>query len=211
MTQQLIIMGTGDHALVMVDFIQREGLGEVLGVLSPCESAKTWLHTPVLGSDTDVAKMITQYPQAQFVVAIGKNATRLKVGNEIEKLGGTLATIISKTAVISPKAEIGAGVMILPFVVVHPLAKVGKLSILNTGAIVEHHCQLGEAVHLAPRSVLGGRVTVGSQTLIGVGACAKPAITIGASVIVGAGSTVVADVAEGLTIGGVPARVLKKR
>lgn len=210
MTQQLIIMGTGDHALVILDFIQREGLGKVLGVLSPCESAKTWTQTPVLGSDTDVAKMIAQYPQAQFVVAIGKNTTRLTVGNEIEKQGGVLATIVSKTAIISPQAEIGAGVMILPFVVVHPQAKVGRLALLNTGAIVEHHCNLGEAVHLAPRSVLGGRVIVGSQTLMGVGACVKPAVTIGASVIVGAGSAVVADVAEGLTIGGVPARALKK-
>jgi sugar O-acyltransferase (sialic acid O-acetyltransferase NeuD family) len=202
-------MGTGDHALVMVDFIQREGLGEVLGVLSPCESAKTWLHTPVLGSDTDVAKMIAQYPQAQFVVAIGKNATRLKVGNEIEKQGGTLATIVSKTAVISPQAEIGVGVMILPFVVVHPQAKVGRLALLNTGAIVEHHCNLGEAVHLAPRSVLGGRVSVGSLTLMGVGACAKPAVTIGANVTVGAGSAVVNDIPNGLTVGGVPAKPLK--
>jgi len=208
MTQQLIIMGTGDHALVMLDFIQRENLGQVLGVLSPCESAKTWTHTPLLGSDTDVAKMITQYPQAQFVVAIGNNAIRLTVGNEIEKLGGTLATIISKTAVISPQAAIGVGVMILPFVVVHPQAKVGRLALLNTGAIVEHHCNLGEAVHLAPRSVLGGRVTVGSQTLMGVGACAKPAVTIGANVTVGAGATVVADVANGLTVCGVPAKPL---
>jgi UDP-perosamine 4-acetyltransferase len=211
MTTPLILMGTGDHALVMLDFIQRENLGQVLGVLSPCESAKTWTQTPVLGSDTDVARIMVQYPNAQFVVAIGNNATRLKVGNEIEKQGGTLASIISKTAVISPQAVIGAGVMILPFVVVHPKAEVGRLALLNTGAIVEHHCLLGEAVHLAPRSVLGGRVTVGSQTLMGVGACAKPAVNIGASVIVGAGSTVVADVAEGLTIGGVPARVLKKR
>ena len=208
MTQQLIIMGTGDHALVMVDFIQREGLGEVLGVLSPCESAKTWLHTPVLGSDNDVAKMITQYPQAQFVVAIGKNATRLKVGNEIEKLGGTLATIISKTAVISPKAEIGAGVMILPFVVVHPLANIGKLSILNTGAIVEHHCQLGEAVHLAPRSVLGGHIVVGNGTLIGAGASVRPFVVIGNNVVVGVGAGVVTAVADNQTVGGVPARSL---
>ncbi len=211
MLQQLILMGTGDHALVMLDLIQRENLGEVLGVLSPCESAKTWTHTPVLGSDTDVASIIVQYPKAQFVVAIGNNATRLKVGNEIEKQGGCLATIVSKTAVISPKAVIGAGVMILPFVVVHPLAEVGRLSLLNTGAIVEHHCVLGEAVHLAPRSVLGGCVNVGSQTLVGVGACVKPAVTIGAGVIVGAGAAVVANVADGLTVGGVPAKVLKKR
>ena len=210
MHNPLILMGTGDHTLVMLDLIQRENLGQVLGVLSPCESAKTWLHTPVLGSDTDIAEMIVQYPQAQFVVAIGKNATRLTVGNEIEKQGGVLATIVSKTAVISPQAEIGAGVMILPFVVVHPQAKVGRLALLNTGAIVEHHCTLGEAVHLAPRSVLGGRVTVGSQTLMGVGACAKPAVTIGANVTVGAGATVVANVADGLTVGGVPARALKK-
>jgi UDP-perosamine 4-acetyltransferase len=209
MLQQLILMGTGDHALVMLDLIQRENLGEVLGVLSPCESAKTWTHTPVLGSDTDVAKMMKKYPHAQFVVAIGNNAIRLNVGNAIEALGGTLATIISKTAVISPQAEIGVGVMILPFVVVHPQAKVGRLALLNTGAIVEHHCNLGEAVHLAPRSVLGGRVSVGSQSLVGIGACVKPSVTIGASVIVGAGAAVVADVAEGLTVVGVPARVLK--
>ena len=98
--------------------------------------------------------------------------------------------------------------MILPFVVVHPKAEVGRLALLNTGAIVEHHCQLGEAVHLAPRSVLGGRVTVGSQTLMGVGACTKPAVTIGANVTVGAGSAVVADVANGLTVCGVPAKPL---
>jgi UDP-perosamine 4-acetyltransferase len=208
MTNPLIVMGTGDHALVMVDLIQRENLGQVLGVLSPCESAKTWTQTPLLGSDTDVAQMIKNYPHAQFVVAIGNNAIRLEVGNAIEKQGGRLASIISKTAVISPQAEIGVGVMILPLVVVHPQAVVGRLALLNTGAIVEHHCTLGEAVHLAPRSVLGGRVTVGSQTLMGVGASAKPVVTIGAKVIVGAGAAVVSNVAEGLTVVGVPAKPL---
>jgi serine acetyltransferase len=78
--------------------------------------------------------------------------------------------------------------------------------IVNTGATIDHDCQLAEGVHVCPGTHLSGGVVVGARSWIGVGASVRQCIRIGADVTVGAGAAVVRDVADRLTVVGVPAR-----
>ena len=59
-----------------------------------------------------------------------------------------------------------------------------------------------------PGAVLAGGVRVGARALVGAGAACRPHVAIGADAVVGTGAAVVAPVADGQRVGGVPARVL---
>jgi serine acetyltransferase len=74
---------------------------------------------------------------------------------------------------------------------------------------VEHECELGEAVHVAPGACLAGRVRVGAYAFIGIGAQVIQCLAVGEGATVGAGAVVIADVPDGATAVGVPARIIK--
>jgi acetyltransferase-like isoleucine patch superfamily enzyme len=65
---------------------------------------------------------------------------------------------------------------------------------------------IGGGVHVCPGAHLAGAVRIGDRSWIGIAATVRQGITIGRDVMVGAGAVVVADVADGLTVAGVPAR-----
>jgi acetyltransferase-like isoleucine patch superfamily enzyme len=90
--------------------------------------------------------------------------------------------------------------------VVNADSQIGQGSILNTCCSVDHDCILGEAVHISPGVHLAGDVHVGDRSWIGIGAAVRQGVRIGSGVIVGAGAVVVSDVADGLTVIGVPAK-----
>ena len=89
-------------------------------------------------------------------------------------------------------------------------AKVGRFCIINTAATADHDCDLADGVNLCPGVHLSGSVFIGEDTFIGTGASILPGIRIGARAKVGAGAVVTADVAEGQTVAGVPARVINR-
>jgi serine acetyltransferase len=85
---------------------------------------------------------------------------------------------------------------------------VGRFSIINTGASIDHECVLGKGVHVAPNAVLCGCVEVGDYSFIGANATILPRIKIGANVVIGAGAVVIKDVKNNIVIAGNPGREL---
>ena len=69
---------------------------------------------------------------------------------------------------------------------------------------------VGDFAHLSPQSALGGRARVGLRTHVGIGATLIQLARVGDDCVVGAGAVVLKEVAAGLTVIGVPARVLHK-
>jgi sugar O-acyltransferase (sialic acid O-acetyltransferase NeuD family) len=144
-----------------------------------------------------------------FAIAIGDNRIRARAFARALELGGTEATVVHPSAIVSPSAKIGAGTVIMPRVVVNAGATVDADSILNTGSIVEHDCRIGAHVHISPGAVLGGGVVVGEGAHLGLGAIALPGAVIGAGAIVGAGGVVLREAPAYSVMAGVPARPLQ--
>ncbi|HYD00384.1 MAG TPA: acetyltransferase [Phycisphaerales bacterium] len=145
-----------------------------------------------------------------WVVALGDLRSRRASIKRMSLAGGRgrAVTVVHPTAIVSPSALIGPGTFIGPGAIVHARARVGPHCIINTGAIVEHDCVLDENAHIAPGAVLAGGVKVGHDSLVGLGSRVLPQVRIGHLSVVGAGAVVLGDVADGVTVVGVPASPL---
>lgn len=204
------IFGSGAHAREVADIInhsrQVAGGPPLLGFLDEVE-ARHGMEIdgfPVLGGYRWLASRVDT---VQLVVAIGDNATRLRIAETLSEMGAVFGSAISPLAHLSERSEIGSGAMIFPFVFVSSNVKIGQHVILGVQSSVSHDCRLGDGVFLCPGARTTGAVTIGHQVMLGTNSCVIPDRSVGDASIVGAGGCVVRDVPPGVTAVGVPAEV----
>ena len=199
----VVVIGAGGHAKVIIDMLLDNGL-TVVACVSHADAPRYRGIEVLVGDESLVALRASGVERA--VVAVGANALRQRLAADALFLGFTLPSVVSRSAQISPTASIGEGAVIMPNAVVNADAAIGRLAIVNTGATVDHDCVVGEAAHVAPGVHFSGGVRLGARSIVGVGSSARPLVTIGDDVVVGAGSVLVSDIADGVTAYGVPAR-----
>jgi UDP-perosamine 4-acetyltransferase len=202
--RRVIIVGGGGHAKVVIDVL-RAAAWEPAGLLDPGAAGKVVDGVPVLGGD-ELSQSLFEQGYRNSFVAIGANGLRRRLGERLRAIGFENITAIHPSAVVSPSAVIGRGVVVMPLAVINAAARIGDYAIINTGAIVEHDCVIGEAAHVAPRSVMGGQVAIGDEALFGVGSVARPLSVVGPRTIVGVGSVVIGEIPAAQTVMGSPAR-----
>jgi len=212
-SRNLIIMGAGGHAAVVIDAAIASGWN-VIGFLDDeadmSDTPRTYdllPRAPRLGNIDDVPSVIgTQSEPVAVHAAIGDPQLRRRW---LDLAAPHVAPpIIHPSAVVSPSAQLAEGAFIAPRAVVNARASLGRGVIINTTAVVEHDCTIADFAHLAPAATLGGSVIVGENTLVGINASVKPGITIGRNVTVAAAAAVVSDIPHETTVAGVPARPL---
>ncbi|MFY0990306.1 acetyltransferase [Halomonas sp. C05BenzN] len=202
----LAILGASGHGKVVADIAMQSGWREVTFYDDAWPDRTRLEHWSVRG---DIEGLLTRLSRFDgVVVAIGNNAVRQAKLERLADADARLATLVHPRATVSPLARLGAGTVVVAGAVVNAFAELGPGSIVNTGATVGHDCRLDACVHVAPGANVAGDVSVGRGSWIGVGAAVRQGVHIGEAVMVGAGAAVVADIADGLTVAGVPARPL---
>jgi serine O-acetyltransferase len=104
---------------------------------------------------------------------------------------------------------------------IHPGAKIGRRCFIDhgTGIVIGETSEVGDDVLMYQGAGLIGtslkkekrHPTIGNNVEIGAGAFVLGAITVGDGVRIGAGSVVIKPVPSGVTVVGVPARVVSKQ
>lgn len=207
--RELRIIGAGGHGRVVADLAEAAGQWSSICFLDDRfpdgGRVDDW---EVLGGLGALASLGDD--DAEYLVAIGDNATREAVCTRLQDAGHRLARLIHPSAVISPRARIEPGTVVFAAVVVNIGATIGTGVILNSGCLVEHDCRIGAYSHIAPGALLAGDITVGARAWVGIGASVRNGIRIGADATIGAGAAVVRHVEPGVTIVGVPGAELRK-
>lgn len=207
---KLVVIGAGGHAKVVIEAIRAASAVEIVGLIDPAPTAPGLFGLDILGGDELLPELRAQGVYGA-VIALGGNALREKIGNRAREFGLALPTIVHPSALLSPSAKLGDGVVVMANAIIGTDTIVGELAIVNTGAIIDHDNILGVSAHVAPGCAIAGNVRIGRRTLIGVGSAVRPGIHIGDDAVIGAGSGVVSDVGDGQIVGGVPARALRQR
>ncbi|MBR0277400.1 MAG: acetyltransferase, partial [Clostridia bacterium] len=102
--------------------------------------------------------------------------------------------LIHPSCVIFDTVKMGIGNVIMPLVVINSNAVLGNHCIINSASVVEHDCVLGDFVHVSPNATLCGKVQVNECTHLGAASVVKNNINICGNCVIGAGSTVIADI-----------------
>jgi sugar O-acyltransferase (sialic acid O-acetyltransferase NeuD family) len=208
MSRRLAILGAGGHGKVVADTAVESGWDDLTFFddgAEPQGSIGGWL---VVGGSDALRASLDGF--TAVVVAIGHNRVRLAKTRELIAVGAKLATLIHPRAYVARDVRIGPGTVVLAGAVVQPGSAIGTAVIVNTGATVDHDCALGDGVHVCPGANVAGCVSVGDCAWLGIGCSVRQTLTIGADAVVGGGAAVVADVADGTTVVGVPARPMKE-
>lgn len=210
MSDAVLIVGGGGHAKVLVEALLANAA--IIAGIMDADSAllgKQVLGVPVLGDD----QLLDEYPTDAVRLVNGIGSTGLPVGRRgiFERFtarGFGFATVVHPSAVIASDAELGEGAQVMAGAVLQPGCRIGANVIINTRASVDHDCIIGDHTHIAPGVTLSGGVSIGAGCHVGTGATVIQGITIGAGSVVGAGAVVTKDVAAGVTVVGVPAKVM---
>lgn len=199
MNKQIIVIGAGGHATVIVEILKMLNCN-ILAIVSN-ELVKRDIpllsDIPRLSCDADILNY--DYNQVVLVNGIGSipgKLVRQNIHVHFKNLGYEFMTVVSPLALVSKHSKLESGVQILHGAIVNANSSIGEGSIVNSGAIVEHDCILGRHNHIAPGATVCGSVTTGDFVHIGAGSNVIQSVVIGNSVLVGAGSTVVSDLPD---------------
>lgn len=206
----VIVIGGGGHAKVLVStlLLCRRN---ILGFVDLDPTSPPLLGIRCLGSDASVLHHAPGDVQlVNGVGSVSSTANRRDVYERFTQERYCFASVIHPSAIIAPEVQIEDGVQIMAGVILQPGSSVGSNAIVNTGAIIDHDCVIGAHAHIAPGAVLSGGVRVDSRAHIGTGACVIQGVSIGAASVVGAGAVVITDVPPGVTIVGVPAKIVDR-
>ncbi|WP_328698889.1 acetyltransferase [Colwellia sp. 20A7] len=210
MNKKIAIVGASGHGKVIADIAEQ--LGYIVNFYDDAYPSKKYIeHWPIHGTCADLLALnITDNTIVDSaVVAIGNNEIRQQKMQLLKKNNFNLITLIHPSAVISQYAKIETGTVAFAGSVINAFAKVGTGCIINTAAVVEHDCIIEDFTHICPNSALAGGVTVGKKSWIGIGSQVKQLVTIGDNCLIGAGSVVVKNIPDNVTVFGSPAVVIK--
>ena len=209
MSQKIILLGAGGHAVSCIDTLITSGF-EVSGIVSPnppiSPVLKNYPHyTNYENRTVNEARM--------FCLAIGHNYIRSKVAMEIISRFGesSLPPVCHPSAYISRSSRLQAGVVVMAKAVIGAYVEIGKGCLVNTSSSIDHECKIEDFSSLAPGACTGGNVKLGTRSAICLGAKVVHNIKIGDDAVIGASSLVLQDVCDCSVWYGIPARYIRDR
>lgn len=201
MKTDVIIVG-GFHEII--EMCEECGLN-VVGIIDN-ELKDSYYGVPIIGKDEDAERLFSKYGNCKVIITPDSPKVREKLVDLYKTIGYEFATVISPLAHVSKSAVIGEGTVIQAGVNVSSATKIGCFCKLNSYCNVMHDNVIGDYTTIAPNAVLLGRVITGKGAYIGANSTILPNSKVGAGSMVGAGAVVTRDVAESMTVKGVPAK-----
>lgn len=206
MTDKLVIIGLGGHAVSVCNAARSQGV-EVAGYVDDTFDIRGLKGIKYLGSDTDYLKECKK--DSLHICAVGDNTIRSKLQERYESHGLEFVNVIHSSAVIQDDVELGVGIFIGALAYINGNVTIGNGTIINNHSNIEHDCRIGSFTHIAPSTSLLGGVVVEDFALLGANCTVLPNAIIGENSIVGAGSVVLKSISADSVYAGNPAIAIK--
>ena len=128
---------------------------------------------------------------------LGRSNLRSVLYSRLKEIGYNLPVVCDPSAIIASDVPIGEGTFIGKGAILNTASRVGKMCIVNTGAIIEHDCQIDDFSHISVGTVLCGGVSIGTEVFVGANATVIQGRKVANGCIVGAGEVIKKNVTNG--------------
>jgi len=195
-----ILLGAGGHAKVVLSLARALGW-DVVGVCDPALTAaldpQEWHGVRVLGTDAALAAFdVSTVVLLNGVGQIPGSGVRERLFEEWSARSFRFPTLVHPSASVDPSASLDEGAQVMAGAVVQADARIGRNTIVNTRASIDHDSVIGAHVHIAPGATLCGSVGVGDGAYIGAGATVVQGLQIGRGAFLTAGALLTCNLRE---------------
>jgi sugar O-acyltransferase (sialic acid O-acetyltransferase NeuD family) len=204
----IVLIGGGGHASDVLQAVEAVNVARptyhVVGVLDDDEidpGRFAGRGVTQIGSIDDLAAV-----DAAYVLCIGWPWTRASVARRIGERACPAPPIVHPSADVGAGVELGPGSVVLGQAHLSPFVRLGAHGLVSYLSSVGHDTTFADHASIMPGAAVSGDVIGGHRVLVGTGAAVREGVRLGDDVLIGAGAAVVGDVADGLTVVGVPAR-----
>jgi sugar O-acyltransferase (sialic acid O-acetyltransferase NeuD family) len=209
----VVLVGAGDlgrDALSVFHGSERGDGPEVMRVLGfvderPELAGTQIFDVPVLGG---LDWFATMPPGVRALVTVGDPAARRHLAARLGEMDVRFARAVHPSVSATPWLTLGEGSLVMAGTSLTVNVTVGRHVVINPGCTVAHDVEIGDFSYLSPGVDLAGRVVLEEDAYLGTGAVVIPGRRVGRGAVVGAGAVVIEDVPPGVTVAGVPARIL---
>lgn len=143
-----------------------------------------------------------------FVIALGEVQYKKKYAEILISKNANFYTLIHKDAYISQNVKLGKGCIICAYARISCDVTVGDFNTFQPFSAVGHDVKIGNYCHFNTYSFMGGFVEIENEVTLHTGAIVHPHKKIKNRSIIGAGSVVLRNVPENITMYGNPAKKL---
>ncbi|MFE5320253.1 acetyltransferase [Paenibacillus sp. NPDC056579] len=142
----------------------------------------------------------------RFLFAIGNIDIKKRVVTQLKQRGAQFLTLIHPTAIVTPTATIGEGVILCPFVTVSDHVEIGNFVMMNFYSSCGHDAKVGDYSILCPYATVNGFSILQDEVFLASHSTVTPRKKVGYRAQVSANSVVMYDVPDYNFVFGVPGR-----
>lgn len=204
---ELIVVPASGLARDVMALVRSAGEFDLLGILDddPARAGTILDGAHVLGGLAEVRR----YPQASLGVCLESGPGRAGAVARLAGLGvgpGRFPTIVHPTVAVPEGCAVGEGSILLAGVVMTAAVSLGRHVLAMPRAAFTVGDTVGDFATVGAAAVLGARVSVGRGACLGIRSSVGEGCRIGAGAVVADHAAVEADVPDGQSVRGVPAR-----
>ena len=149
-TLNMYLYGASGHGKVIAEIAEENNI-KIDAFFDSDESKNRILDYDVIHEipDSDI----------DIIISIGNNLIRKKIVSDYKKFN--YKKLFHPKAVISKRAKIEEGTVVMAGATINSEVKIGKHCIINTNASIDHDCILEDFTHISPNVSLAGDVLWG--------------------------------------------------
>lgn len=210
--EKIVLVGSGQNARVILYNLRAQNKYEVACFLDsdPTKTGSICEGYKVAGTYDNLDRIKESFKTNKFFITFGNMKYRKSVFEYFVRSGWESVNIIHPSAVVSPDAKMGQGVLIECGCLITPNPVIGDNVSVTPGSQINHDNIVESHVFISSGVVLSGGVTIKENTLLDDGVTVSIGCTVGKNCIVGAGAIVTKDIPDNSIAFGCPAKVIRE-
>jgi sugar O-acyltransferase (sialic acid O-acetyltransferase NeuD family) len=213
--KKLILYGASNYGYEVIDLVEDINRSrqtkewEIVGFLDdrPDIQGKDLNGIKILGTKAWLEENETG--NYYFACCIGNPKVKKIIVTFLKSRQVNFASLIHPSAIISAKAQVGEGSIIMAGSIVSTLAKIKDHVIINLACTIGHNTVISDFSCINPGSNISGDVLFEEGVLAGTNSTVLEKLQIGKYATLGAASLTYTNVPEYASIIGVPGRIMK--